>query len=76
MYIVSHEGKKNTVTLRRDKRLRFRVNKGIFKHAPYCNSSILLGFYGISTIVSYLMPNHLYAYIEYVICKHILLITF
>ena len=24
----------------------------------------LIGFYGISTIVGYLMPNHLYAYIS------------
>ena len=46
----------------------------------------LLGFYGISTIVGYLMPNPLYTYIYiyiyiyikciYMICKHLLLITF
>ena len=37
----------------------------------------LVGFYGISTIVDYLMPNPLYAYIYiYMICVHILLITF
>ena len=32
--------------------------------------------HGISTIVSYLMSNLLYTYIKYMICKHILLITF
>ena len=32
-------------------------------------------FYGISTIVGYLMPNPLYMYIKYMISKHILLIT-
>ena len=35
-----------------------------------------VGFYGISTIVGYLMPNPLYIYIRYMICKQILLITF
>ena len=34
-----------------------------------------VGFYGISTIVGYLMPNSIY-YIKYMICKHILLIIF
>ena len=38
----------------------------------------LVGFHDISTIVDYLMPNSLYTYILniYMICKHILLITF
>ena len=36
----------------------------------------LVGFYGISTIVGYLMPTPLYAYILNMICKHILLIIF
>ena len=37
----------------------------------------LVGFYGISTIVNYLMSNPLYTYILiHMICKHILLITF
>ena len=36
----------------------------------------LIGFYGLSTIVSYLMPNLLYTYILNMICNHILLITF
>ena len=36
----------------------------------------LVWFYGISTIVIYLMSNNLYIYIEYMICKHILLLTF
>ena len=48
----------------------------------------LVGFYGISTSVGYLMPNPLYTYIlniydligfgfmAYMICKHILLMTF
>ena len=38
----------------------------------------LVGFYGISTIIDYLMPNPVYTYIwnKYMICKHILLITF
>ena len=33
-----------------------------------------VGFYGISSIVGYLMPNPLYSYILniYMICKHIL----
>ena len=37
-----------------------------------------VGFYGISTIVGYLMPNPVYTYILniYVICKHILYIKF
>ena len=32
----------------------------------------LVGFYGISTIMGYLMPNPVYTYIRYVFCKHIL----
>ena len=36
----------------------------------------LVWFYGISTIVGYLMPNPFYTYKIYVICKHILQITF
>ena len=36
----------------------------------------LVGFYGISTIVGYLMPNHLYTSIKYMIYKHILLMIF
>ena len=36
----------------------------------------LFGFYGISTIVGYLMPNPVDTYILNKICKHILLITF
>ena len=38
----------------------------------------LVWFYGISTIVGYLMPNHVYSGIldTYMICKHILLIKF
>ena len=47
------------------------------------NADSLIGFYGISTIVGYLMPNpvHIYIYIyiyitNILICKHILLITF
>ena len=36
----------------------------------------LVWFYGISTIVGYLMPNPCDTYIKYVLCKHILLITF
>ena len=37
----------------------------------------LVGFYGISTIVGYLIPNlFLYIYIKYMISKHILLKTF
>ena len=36
----------------------------------------LVWFYGISTIVGYLMPNPLFTYILNMICKHILLITF
>ena len=36
----------------------------------------MVGFYAISTIVRYLMPNPLYTYILlYMICKHISLIT-
>ena len=35
-----------------------------------------VGFYSISTIVGYSMPNFLYTSIKYVICKHILLIKF
>ena len=31
---------------------------------------------GISSIVGYLMPNPFYTYIKYMICKHILKITF
>ena len=31
----------------------------------------LVGLYGISTIVGYLMPNPLYTYELYMICKHI-----
>ena len=29
----------------------------------------LVWFYGISTIVGYLMPNPVYTYIKYIICK-------
>ena len=36
----------------------------------------LVKFYGILTIIGYLMPNPLYKYIKHMICKHILLITF
>ena len=36
----------------------------------------LVGFYGKSTIVGYLMPNHPYTYIKYMIGKHMLLIIF
>ena len=36
----------------------------------------LVGFYGISTIVGYLMPNPLYTYILHMISKYILYITF
>ena len=37
----------------------------------------LVGFYDISTIEGYLVPNPVYTYIWiYMICKHILLITF
>ena len=34
----------------------------------------LVGFYGISTIISYLMPVPIYTYLLniYMICKHIL----
>ena len=32
----------------------------------------LVWFYGISTIVGYLILNPLYIYIKYMICKHIL----
>ena len=37
----------------------------------------LVGFYGISTIVGYLMPNPLYTYVLniFVICKRIVLIA-
>ena len=38
----------------------------------------LVWFNGISTMVVYLMPNPVYTYVLniYMICKHILLITF
>ena len=37
----------------------------------------LVWFYGISTVVGYLMPNPIYSiYIKYMICKQILLIIF
>ena len=36
----------------------------------------LVGFYGISTIVDYLMLNLVYTYILNMICKHILFLTF
>ena len=36
----------------------------------------LVWFYGISTLLGYLMLNLFYTYIEYMIGKHILLITF
>ena len=36
----------------------------------------LIGFYGISTLVWYLMPNPFYSYIKYIISKHLLKITF
>ena len=51
-------------------------------YPPYTHIDIkyigfgFVGFYGISTTVGYLMPNLLYAYIKYMICKPILLITF
>ena len=43
-----------------------------------CIGFRLVGFYGTSTIVGYLMPNHVYPYILdiYMICKHILEISF
>ena len=31
----------------------------------------LVGFYGISTLVGYLMPNFVYTYIKYTMCKQI-----
>ena len=31
----------------------------------------LVGFYGISTALCYLMPNHVYKYVIYMICNHI-----
>ena len=41
-----------------------------------CKQIYLVWFYGISTIVGYLMPNPFYTYIKYMISKHILKITF
>ena len=32
---------------------------------------VVVGFYGISTIVGYLMPNPQYTYFKYMICKHL-----
>ena len=36
----------------------------------------LVGFYGISTLVGYSMPNPFYTYSSNMISKHILLVTF
>ena len=41
-----------------------------------CILFVLVWFHGISTIVGYLIPNPVYTYIKYMICKLILLITF
>ena len=37
----------------------------LYRYIKYIGFS-LVGFYGISTIVGYLMPNPLYAYIKYI----------
>ena len=35
----------------------------LYSYISNINDFGLVGFYGISTIVGYLMPNHLYTYI-------------
>ena len=39
---------------------------------PNTNNLYKVWFYGISTLVGYLMPNLVYKYISNMICKHFL----
>ena len=48
----------------------------IMKYLSIKMIDCLVGFYGISTIIGYLMPNSLYTYQIYMTCKNILLIRF
>ena len=50
------------------------LNKEIKQNQIFSNLIGLIGFYGISTIVGYLMSNNVYT--GNMVCKHILLITF
>ena len=52
----------------------FNTKSSLYIYIKYIGFG-LVRFYGISTIVGYLMPNPLYTYTKYIICKHILLIT-
>ena len=64
-----------TNMIRQSYQICFRIS--FFKLALTHPNSWLgwVWFDGISNIVGYLMPNTLYTYIKYMICKHILLIT-
>ena len=53
----------------------FNAKSFLYIHIRYKWFS-LAGFYSMSTTVGYLMPNPLYTYIKYMICKHILSIIF
>ena len=48
----------------------------VLSHAFSLEPDSLVGFYGISTILGYLMPNPLYIHLLNIICKHIMLIAF
>ena len=47
------------------------VEKECVKQTQRHKDSWLVVFYGLSTIVGYLMPNPVYTYIVYMICKRI-----
>ena len=55
----------------------FNAKSHLYIYIEYIGFS-LVGFYGISTIVGYLMPNPVYTYQIYIymICKYILSVIF
>ena len=58
--------------LEKRKKQKQKKKRPRIKDVGWC----LIRFYGISTIVGYSMPNPIYTYQIYMICKQILLIAF
>ena len=51
--------------------LKNQWNDNFFKFFVKHDTIKTVWFYGISTIVGYLIPNAVYTYIQYMICKKI-----
>ena len=47
----------------RGKKQFFKISAGFIDKKLYSVGIELVGFYGISTVVGYLMPNHVFTYI-------------